>query len=260
MKKMFLVLILALPLASWARPAFVNITEDEFEDVAKGLASNFTHNSMMGASKLGTIFGFQVGVVGAQTAVPKIDDIAERNGTDLKNLYNAGLMGAVGIPFGLSFEAVVMPTFKADDVKAENTSFAVKLNINEVIPILPVNLALRGFQSNAELSFKQTIASTEATVSNQTTVTGVQLLLSPMLPIVEPYVGVGYLNAENELEVSNTTGTVFGYTTAQKDKETISGTQFLVGAEVSLLLIKLGAEYSQAFGNSRYGVKLAIGF
>lgn len=263
MKKMILAFLLALPIAGWsADPSFTNITEDDMKDITKGMGANFTHNSMMGASKLGTLFGFQVGVVAAQTAVPDMDDIADRNGGELKNIYNAGLLGAVGIPFGISFEAVMVPTLKNSGAKVESQSVAVKWNINDVIPILPVNLALRGFASNAELSFKQTIAATEATVANKTSVTGVQLLFSPMLPIIEPYVGVGFLNAENELEVSNTSGTVFDntYSTSQKEKKSVTGTQFLAGAEVSLLLIKIGAEYSQAFGNSRYGVKFAVGF
>lgn len=256
-------LVLSLPLFVMADPQFTNITDTDMKDIAKGLGSNFTHNSMMGASKLGTIFGFQVGVTAAQTAVPKIDDIAKENsGSKLPNIYNAGIMAAVGIPFGLSFEAVVMPTYKADGAKAESSSFGLKLNINELIPVLPINLAVRGVHSSAEFSFKQTVSSLEATVSNKTTVSGAQLLLSPMFPIVEPYVGVGFLSAKNKLEVTNTTGTIFdsSLTTGQSASKTVSGTQVLAGVEANLLLLKLGAEYSQAFGNSRYGVKLSFGF
>ncbi len=260
--KRILGLLVLLPLAVMADPQFNNITEDDMKDITKGLGSNFTHNSMMGASKLGTVFGFQVGLTAAQTAVPKIDDIAERSGGDLPKVYNAGLMGAVGIPFGISFEAVMMPSYKAEGAKAEALSYAVKWNINDIVPVLPLNVALRGVYSTAELSFDQTIAASEAKVENKTTVSGLQLLISPMLPIIEPYAGVGFLTAKNKLSVSDTSGTIFdpSVTTGQSNTETVTGTQFLAGVEANLLLMKLGAEYSQAFGNSRYGIKLSFGF
>lgn len=254
MRKYIAILMLALPLATHAaNPAFTNLTDADMKDIAKGMGANFTHNSMMGASKLGTVFGFQFGVTAAQTAVPDIDDIAKRSGGGLKNLYNAGMMGAVGIPFGISFEAVVMPSYKSNGAKAEANSYGLKWNINDVIPILPVNLAIRGIQSSSELSFDQ---ASVGKVTDKTTVTGVQLLFSPMLPVIEPYVGVGQLEAKNEL--SSASGSIFS--AGVKDSKTVTGTQFLAGAEVSLLVLKLGAEYSQAFGNSRYGFKLSFGF
>lgn len=257
MLKRFLVGLFLAPAVSMAAPIFDNITEDDMKDIASGFGSNFTHNSLMGASKLGTLFGFQVGLTAAQTNVKKIGEIVEREGgSKLDSIYNAGIMAAVGIPFGLSVEAVVIPTMKADGTKIAATSGAIKMNINEVIPILPVNLAIRGVFSNAELSFNQG----GGKIKNETSVTGAQLLFSPMIPLVEPYIGVGVLNAENKL-----TATIAGifdpaYSTGDSKSKTVSGTQVLAGVEVNLLLIKLGVEYSSAFGNDRYGAKLSIGF
>ncbi len=257
-------LALVIPVSAWAgSPQFTNIDDSDMKEIAKGLGANFVHNSMMPASKMGTIFGFQVGLVGAQTSVPKINDIVKENsGAELKNAYNAGVMGAVGIPFGIALEAVIMPTLKSNSAKASANSFALKWNINDVIPVLPVNLALRGLISNADFSFNQTISGNNAKVANSTTVSGVQLLFSPQLPIVEPYVGFGLLNSKDTLKVTGTTGTVFdsAFSTSQSESKSVSGTQILAGVEVNLLLIKLGVEYSNAFNNTRYGLKLAVGF
>ena len=235
-----------------ADPNFVNISDDDMKVIAKGMGSNFTHNSMMGASKLGTVFGFQVGVVAAQTTTPKLDDLA-----DVKELYNAGIMAAVGIPFGISFEAAVMPTYKNENAKLSSSSFALKYNINDVIPILPINLALRAHTATSEFSFSQVVSSVNAKVTNTTDVSGVQLLLSPMFPVVEPYIGVGTLSAKDKLKVSS--GTIFDAGGSELSK-TVTGTQVLAGVEVNLLLLKLGVEYSNAFDNSRYGFKLSFGF
>ncbi|MFN8847928.1 MAG: DUF6588 family protein [Bdellovibrionales bacterium] len=256
MKNLVISMLLA-PLVSWSAVDLgTALTEDNMKTLAKGFGSNFAHNSLMGASKLGTVFGFQVGLTAAQTDVPKINDIAKANGGELKSIFNAGLMGSVGIPFGIAFEAVMTPSAKADGAELENSSVAIKWNINDVIPILPVNLALRGFSSNAKFSFTQDGTND---VKNETTITGAQLLFSPMIPVVEPYIGVGMLSSKNKL--SATTSIFDGaYSASASSSETVSGTQFLAGVEVNLLLLKLGAEYSQAFGNTRYGLKLSFGF
>lgn len=255
--KLFIALL--FPLSSMAAdPAFDNIDGNDMKEITKGMGANFAHNSLMGASQMGRLFGFQVGVTAAQTSVPKIDDIAKQNaGAELPNLYNAGLVGAVGVPFGISAEIVLIPETSVGDLEVGSTSLAVKWNINEIVPILPVNVALRGFYSTAELSFDQTSPVT-TTVKNETTVTGLQLLVSPILPIIEPYVGIGYVKAENDL-----TGTgIFdgSYTVSNSASADESGTQFLVGVEASLALFKLGAEYSRTLDNNRLGIKVALGF
>lgn len=257
MLKNLLISSLLLPVFAFAAPIFDDITDEDMKDIAGGFGSNFAHNSLMGASKLGTIFGFQVGLTAAQTNVKEIGKIVEREGgSKLDSIYNAGLMAAVGIPFGISVEATVIPTMKADGTKISATSGAIKMNINEVIPVLPVNLALRGVYSTAELSFDQS----GGKIKNETTVTGAQLLFSPMIPLVEPYVGIGVLNSENKL--SATISGIFdpAFTTADSKSKSVSGTQILAGVEVNLLLLKLGVEYSSAFGNDRIGAKLSFGF
>jgi hypothetical protein len=260
MKLLKLLIIAFLPISAFAAsPEFTSIDEDDMTVITKAMGSNFIHNSMMGASKMGTLFGFQVGVVGAQTGTSDLNTLVKENsGAELKNLYNAGIMGAVGIPFGIALEAVIMPTYKSNSASMSSTSFGLKWNINDVIPVLPVNLALRGITSSAELSFNQTISSSVAKVTNTTNVSGVQLLLSPMFPVVEPYVGIGLLSAKNKLDVSS--GTIFTNTTLTEMSKTVSGTQILAGVEVNLLLLKLGLEYSNAFDNSRIGFKLGFGF
>lgn len=246
-----------------AGPSFTNITDSDFEKIAKEMSANFTHSSLMGASKLGTLFGFQVGIIGAQTSSSDTNTIVKRNaGAELPNLYNAGLLAAVGLPFGISGEAVIIPTTSASGASISSTSFGLKMNFNEFIPVLPVNLALRGIYSSAKFSFSQTISSANATVENKTNVSGLQLLVSPMLPFVEPYVGVGVLNGSNDLSVSGTASSIFdpSYTSSQSASKSVSSIQYLAGIEVNLLLLKLGAEYSQSFGTNRIGAKLSFGF
>lgn len=266
MKSFLITTLFFINSVAFADPQFTNLTSEDFDNIAKEFSANFTHNSMMGASKLGTVFGFQVGVAASQTASPKTNEIVKRNGgSELSYLYNAGLMAAVGVPFGVSFEAVITPKLSASGGDASSTSLGLKWNINDVIPVLPVNLALRGIYSDAKISFSQVMSGVTATVDNKTKVTGLQILISPMFPILEPYAGVGFLTGTNELSVSGTstgTGTIFdpSFSSAQSEKKSVSGTQAILGLEASLALIKFGAEYSQVFGTNRFGIKFAMGF
>ena len=255
-------IFLLTALQAFADPSFTGITNSDFDSITKEMSANFAHSSNLGPSKMGIIFGVQVGLIAAQTGTPNTDAIVKRSGgSGLPNLYNAGLLGAVGIPMGIAFEAVIIPKLTASGSSLNSTSFAVKWNINEVVPVLPVNLALRGFYSNAAFEFGQTVATIPVTVSSKTKVTGLQLLISPMLPLVEPYLGIGLLSGTTELGVTGAIS-IFdpAYSTAQSETKTASATQMIAGIDVNLLIMKIGAEFTQSFGASRTAVKLAFGF
>src|SRR5687768_5447382 len=131
------VMISVFTLSSQAEPVFSGITEEDMVNISKEMSANFTHNSMMGASKLGTIFGFQFGLTAAQTASPKVNAIAKRSGgSEVPHLYSGGLFGSVGIPFGIAAEVVLLPKTSSAGAHLTSNSFAVKWNINEVIPVL----------------------------------------------------------------------------------------------------------------------------
>lgn len=262
MKKLILCLVLSQAGVANAAPTFTNISATDFDEISQDMAANFTHNSMLGASKMGTIFGFQVGTTGAVTASPRTNEIVKRNaGAELPNIYNAGIVAAVGIPFGIAFEGVFFPETEFSGAKLSATSLGLKYNINDVIPVLPVNLALRGLYSVSKFIFEQTVNSVTSSVENNNSVTGLQLLFSPMIPIVEPYVGIGYLSSSNKLSVTGSTS-IFdsNFSSGQSESRSMTSTQFLAGVDLNLLALKLGAEYSQAFGTSRIGFKLAFGF
>lgn len=262
MKRIIAFMALTLTLTAKADVQFTNISSTDFEQITKEMSANFTHNSMIGAAKLGTVFGFQVGLTGAQTATPNTNAIVKRNaGAELPNLYNVGVLGALGIPFGISAEVVMFPSFSTSGASMSGKSLALKWNINEKVPVLPLNLAIRAFYSDASFAFQQTVSSINVEVKNKTSVNGIQILVSPMLPLIDPYVGIGLLNGSNVLSVAGS-NPIFdpSFSTSQSESKTVSTTQLIAGVDLNLVLIKLGAEYSQAFGTSRTGLKLSMGF
>lgn len=258
---LYVLLAVAISQTTLAEPTFTNLSEDDFNSIAQDMSANFTHSSILGASSMGAVVGVQVGLIGAQTGASRTNEIVKRNaGAELPNLYNGGIMAAVGVPFGLAVEAVLFPKMTASGASLNSTSLAIKYNMNGLIPVLPINLAVRGVYSTSAFSFSQSQSGVETKVENKNAVTGIQFLVSPMIPLVEPYVGFGLLNSANEL--SATGSAIFDptYTSSQSQKKSNSSTQMLAGVDVNLLLLKLGVEYSKAFGADRYAFKFAFGF
>jgi len=240
--------------------SIVNLSDADFSDLSKEFSGNFMHHSVQGAAPLGNIFGFEVGLVGGQQGSPVLDRISKSaGGSGVSNMYHAGLLGVVSVPLGITGEIMMIPKTTSNDAEISMTSVALKLSLNtELLKVIPFNLALRGLHSTSKFSFTQTIPSVgSATVDDEVQTTGLQILASPSLPIVEPYAGIGFLSSKNKLGSSQ--GSVFADGSTSKDK-TNSATQILLGVTANLLFFHVGAEYSNAFGASAYTAKLAFGF
>ena len=261
MRTLYILIAILFSFSTYSATTFTNITSSDFNDISKEMSANFAHSSIQGASKMGTIFGFQVGIIGAKTSSPKTDAIVQRNaGSSLSNMYNAGVLVAVGIPFGIAFEVVMIPELKASGASFKTTSFGFKYNINEVIPVMPLNLAIRGVYTSSDFSFSQTVSSVTTSVTNKNSITGAQILISPKIPMIEPYAGLGFLSATNKLSATGSSIFAPSFSSGQSMSRSVSSMQLLLGIDVNLLLVKVGAEYSNAFGTSRLAGKLAIGF
>jgi hypothetical protein len=242
---------------------FSSLTEQNFTDLSKEFSANFMHKAGQGAAGLGSIFGFEFGIMGGTTATPKLDAIVKASsaGNSLGQIANFGLYGALTIPFGLTGEIAMVPKMGGDDGNFQSTSMALKISIDELIPVLPLNFSTRLFSTTSKFSFVQAQSGVSGTVDNKNAVTGVQLLLSPKIPFLEPYGGIGFINAKNDLEVTGT-GTVFdvSVTSAQASSTKVSTTQLIVGFNAKLVLMSLGVEYSKAFDTSSVTGKFGFGF
>lgn len=245
-----------------ADPQLSNLSESEFEDLSKEISGNLMHHSVQGAGTLGSIFGFEVGLVGGQTSSPTFDKVSkDSGGDDIPNLYHVGVLGVLTVPLGFTGEIIILPKTTAGPVTLQMTSAAIKYTMSEELLVLPFNLGLRAFMSSSNLSFTQTdVTIGTATIENKNTVTGFQILASPKLPIAEPYAGIGFLSAKNELSTNGTPIFDPSVTLSQSRDVNLTTTQLLLGVTANLAIVRLGAEYSSAFGNNSITAKLAFGF
>jgi len=277
--KSLLVLLLGLfpglflglaPSTAVAAFSFPTLSQDNLDAIEKDIAANTTLHDALPASSLGSIFGFELGLVGGLTKSADINALVQQvsPSTDAGYLPHAGLVGAVTVPGGLTVEAMYLPKQSFSEVSYQQYAFGLKWTMSDGIMVLPLNLAVRGFYGKSQLDFNQTVTDPNTsqpvavTGTNAMSVTGIQLLASPKwIPILEPYAGIGYLRGNGEMSVSGaTTGTMFSFTSSQSASSSPTSTQLLIGLDVRLLLIGLGAEWSRAFGTDTYTAKLSVKF
>ena len=239
------------------------ITEGDFREISRELSSNFTHTSVSGASSLGALYGFQLGLVYGMTKTPNLNNYAHRsaNASDINQIPHGGALGVVTIPMGISFEALYLPSTGPKDLKGKNTSLAVKWTLTDMILDLPVALAIKGFYTMASLKSEQTANGGNQQITLNDKMMGFELLVSQTFGIVEPYAGLIQSRADVDMNVSGT-GSVFAttYTAGQSASTKTSSTGYVLGAELKLLFFHAGAEFTRVFGANRYTAKLAFTF
>ncbi len=248
--------------SAMANIGFTNLTAKDFENVISDFSSNFVHTTVTGAGTQGAIFGFQVGLLGGLSNSPEIRKLSRQvdPSSDVGSLPHGGLMGVVSVPFGITVEAMMVPSLKADGAKFSNTGMAVKWTLTEAIP-LPVDVAIRGHYTKTDLTYSQPINSVSTDVDFNNTMMGFQALVGMNLMLLKPYIGLGTVSADGELTAKGTQS-IFdnSFTSSTKASKKVSSSQMLAGVELNLMLIKLGFEYSSQFGTDRYTAKLAVGF
>ena len=88
-----------------------NLSQQDVDDISEEFSANFVHSTVSGASTMGSIFGFEVGIVGRVSDASKIGALVKEQdaNSDVSSLYDAGLMAQVSIPFGITAEMVYLP-------------------------------------------------------------------------------------------------------------------------------------------------------
>ncbi|NJL24990.1 MAG: hypothetical protein HC902_07325 [Calothrix sp. SM1_5_4] len=241
-----------------------NIDVDDFKKLVGDFSANSLHTSVSGAGSLGSIFGFELGLVAGMTRTPEVDRIVHEAdaSANAKSIPHAALLGVITVPFAITVEAGFVPKVGQDEFKFSSFAGAVKWTPTDLFFELPVSLAAKAHFSQARLDFKETIQSVPTTFKYENSIFGLTALVSKNLGIVEPYFGLGWLSGKGELDVNGSTN-VFAdvtYAASQSASATRTTTTWMLGAELKLLVLKLGAEYASLYGTNRYTGKLSFYF
>lgn len=240
---------------------FQNLTDSDFKKVTQDLSATMVHTSVSGASPLGSIWGFEVGVVGGQASTPEVDKLVKRGdpSASASKLPGAEILGVVSVPFAITAEVGLVPKVGSDDFKASAFHLGAKWTLSELFFELPLALAAKVQYSKINADFKDTISGVPTNFTYEDSILGVWAIASKNFAIVEPYVGLGWMKSDGSMDVNTTASGVFagGRTSESASPST---TAFMVGTEVKLLVFKLGVEYLNAFDTSRFSGKLSFYF
>lgn len=261
MKNVFIALFVTAALTLFAQNAnaqfnFNNISQSDLDAMNKEFSHNFLFSSISGASSLGSLWGFEVGVVGGMADGDKIAEVIRRtnSSSDFKDLYHASIMGRVSIPFGITAEAAFLPKFEQDGAEVSQMAGALKYSIID----LPVAVGVRGHYSTTDFKFSQTQGAFTGTIDYDSSVYGLQAVVSQNFVMIEPYAAIGWVEGKGDLEASGT-GTPFNFG-GQRGSAKSSSMHLVGGLNLHLGFFNLGAEYSRAFDTNRVSGKLSFGF
>ena len=246
-------------------PGLDNITSSDLDKISKEFSANFVHRAVSPASTLGSIFGFEVGLIAGITDAPDIAAITKRenptNSDPFDKIAHAGLYGSVSVPFGLTGELVLLPERDLGDVTISHTSLGLKWTFSELLPIPLIDLAIKGHFSSSKISYSDTIDSVLTTINLDNSTYGATLLASANFLVLEPFVGVGMVSRSTDLAASGSVS-IFDTSFTANTSSSSDGTsaQVLAGVQLNLLLMKIAAQYENVFGTSVTSAKLTFGF
>ena len=250
-------------------PTFSNIDQGQFDSVVRDVSADLTYSTVTPASSMGNVFGFEFGVIAGVGNTPNIDAYSTQAdpNASVKQLANAAVFGALGIPGGLTFEALFTPSVSVGGVSFQQFGGAVKWTLSDEAIPLPFSMAVKGFYTSTKASFSQFISSGGQSIAGDVELSdaiyGLQLIASKDFLFVEPYIGVGYVRANGSASVSapqNATIFAPSFTSSQSATDATTSTELIAGLEFKLLIVRLGAEYSRLFDTDRFTAKLSLAF
>jgi len=260
--RMLTLIFISITLNVFAQPSFDNLSKEDLDNISKEFSANFAHRSASGAAALGDVFGIEFGALVGATQTPEISKISEREGGDaIDNLYNAGLYGAISIPFGLTAEAMILPEQTISDMSISNQSLALKWTFSKTFGIPIIDLAAKAHMSSTKIDYSDTVDGVDTNVELENSTSGFTILASKNFFLIEPFIGLGQVTRDTSLSATGS-AVLFDAAYSSSSEESVSGSsgQFIAGAQLNLGLIGIAGQYENVFDTSVTSVKLTFGF
>jgi len=241
-----------------------SMDRSEFGKIVSDFSANAQHTTVSGASSLGEIFGFELGLVGGVTNTPEINKVAKQGdpNANVSSLPHGELIGLVSVPAGVTVDFGFIPKVGSSEFKFNSYALGVKWTFTDLFFELPVNLAIKGQYGTSHLEFKSVIQSVDTTFEYDNSVTSFLLLASKDFGLFEPYAGLGMATGKGKMVV-NGSSQVFTdpeYQASQSASADKSSSVLMVGTEVKLVVVKLGIEYARLFSTNSFTGKLSFYF
>lgn len=251
-------------------PTFDDLSDADFDSIAKDFSGMFVHTSATPPTSLGKVFGVEAAIIAGAAEIPGVESISQRFDPSIEIPYApfAMLYGAVSVPFGITIETNILPETEVSELELSHFGAAVKWSITDnFLESLPFDLAIKTFFSKSEIGFSQTVTSggpaINVDVGFENTMSGAELLFGWDFLVVQPYVGAGYVNSRSDLRgvaAADPTYSLFVDNVSESKSTSVSSARFIAGCQFNLAVLKTSVEYNNVFGNNRVAVKLGVGF
>ena len=154
--RVFILLLFVCNFAYASNFGFTGLTKSDLENISDEYLANFTHTTASSPTRLGDIFGFEVGLVAGLTESPKTQQVVQRidSSTDADKLPHAAIIGRVSVPFGLTAEATLIPTVGDENTEFSKLSLGLQWNFFEFSFF---DLAAKVHYGSSTFEIKQTI-------------------------------------------------------------------------------------------------------
>ena len=180
-----LVLIMAFQFSNCfaETPTLTNLSSSDLNNVMTDFASNFAPPNS-GAASLGSIFGFELGLIAGVTDSPSINTLS--NG-DLDKMPYLTLFARIDTLYGLGFEFSILPIDEGG-FEYNYTSIGVKWRFSDMLD-LPLNLMVKINFTNADLAWEVTESTHTSKITYEHSSTAISLIASKKLLII-PYLSL----------------------------------------------------------------------
>lgn len=239
-------------------PDFGDLSLPEIEDVLQDFTANSFPTTVSGAASMGRVVGVEFGLVGGVTTTDSIEKYTLEN--DVDKMPTALIFARVDAPFGFGAEVTMLP-LEIGDVEYNTFSIAGRMNVNKFMPLLPVNLKAKLRFGNSDISYKGNVDGNDVEGDMSNTYTSLDLTVSKKFIFVEPYAGIGFINAKGDYKyaATNPPAPVVGPISTEKKDVKMNTEHLFAGVQVNLVGFKLGLEYSKLYDSDRIMAKFAFG-
>lgn len=241
-------------------PDLQNLNLPQLDSVFKVFGAEMVYRPLEPASTHVDLLGFSVGLVAGATSTKKVKN--EISGVNINYIPAADLYLGVHGPWGLALELGLLPRIKVKGIDLQQYAGDVKWTINKVFfEWLPVDVAVRGMFSTAQIKYAETINGVNDTIDYDTTLFGGNLAVSKQFFFLEPYAGIGYVRQDATLGNTGTIRLFNTDVTAANSLDKKNGSVwFYGGIQFHIFAANLTAEYDNAFGVPTYSAKVGVKF
>ncbi len=256
---LFGALLLSQPAFSESAFTLPQLDTTQTAPVFRTLAAGFFYRPVEPASDFGALGGFSIGAAVNGVSTAAVSNIFTGMATPF--LPTAMLMGAVGLPKGITIEGGFVPSLTYQGSTFTNLAFGAKWTLTRsVFAKWPIDLALRANYTSAGLSYSQNITGGSVAVRYGSGIFSANLVASYPLPFLEPFVGLGFITDSSSLTGTGTAslfGASFpvGTTTFSEGRAT---PWLYGGVKLHLTLVKVSASFDLLYGISSWSLKAGI--